>query len=201
VHFGIVITFVPWILYWVICGPSTWRIAAFVAFAAAVILMIPSFERGRPKIMELGTVAFFLIIGLLSLFVDRQDARWLEDWSQVISSGALALIALGSLAIGRPFTLEYAKDHTPKEMWTKPGFIHVNQVLTAVWGIVFVISAVLGVIAETSVSTGDGRDWLNWIIPMILIVGAIRFTSWYPAYYRRMRKAEAAEANRAGNTA
>ncbi len=35
----------------------------------------------------------------------------------------------------------------------------------------------LGVIAE---QVDGGSDWLNWILPIALIVGAFKFTAWYP---------------------
>jgi hypothetical protein len=30
----------------------------------------------------------------------------------------------------------------------------------------------------------SGSDWLNWVIPIALLVAAIRFTKWYPAHVR-----------------
>jgi len=55
----------------------------------------------------------------------------------------------------------------------------VNRVLTLVWALAFVACAICGVIAQ-QVDPGAGREWLNWIIPIVLIDGALRFTAWYP---------------------
>jgi hypothetical protein len=170
--------FAPWIVFWVVASPSSWEWAALGAFLAALILAIPDAVRRRPKVLDVGTIAFFGVLSVLGAVLDRGDLDWLEDWSQAISSGALAVIALGSLAFV-PFTEQYARETTPEEYWSTPVFKGVNRVLTLMWGIVFLVSAVLGVIAE---EVDDGSDLLNWIIPIVLVVGAVKFTAWYPDY-------------------
>jgi hypothetical protein len=170
--------FAPWIVFWVVSSPSSWEWAALGAFLTALILAIPDAVRRRPKILDVGTIAFFGVLSVLGAVLDRADLDWLEDWSQALSSGALAVIALGSLAVV-PFTEQYARDSTPEEYWSSPTFKSVNRVLTLVWGLVFLVSAILGVIAEEA---DDGSDLLNWIIPIVLVVGAVKFTAWYPDY-------------------
>jgi hypothetical protein len=44
-------------------------------------------------------------------------------------------------------------------------------------GLVFLITVILGYVA---LHVGKGRDWLNWIIPIALIVWAIKSTARYP---------------------
>ena len=55
--------------------------------------------------------------------------------------------------------------------------IPVNRVLTLLWGLAFLATAVLGYIAVIAPSTSD---WTNWILPMVLIVGAVEFTARHP---------------------
>jgi hypothetical protein len=169
--------FTPWIIFWVVASPSTWEWATLGALIAAVILAVPSAERGSPKILDLGSIAFFAVLSLLAIFLDRSDLTWVEDYAQAISSGALAIIALGSLAV-IPFTEQYARESAPREVWDTPRFRRTNFVLSAMWGLVFLASAILGVIAQQTDSS-TAREWLNWIIPIALIVGAFKFTAWY----------------------
>jgi hypothetical protein len=89
--------FVPWIIFWVVSSPSTWEWATLGALVAAVILAVPSAERGDLKILDVGSIAFFAALSLLAFFLDRAGLDWVEDYSQAISSGALAAIAFGSL--------------------------------------------------------------------------------------------------------
>ncbi|GIH05652.1 hypothetical protein Rhe02_37190 [Rhizocola hellebori] len=168
--------FVPWIIFWVVCGPSTWEYAAGGALLAAVILLIPSRERGRVKLLDIVSVVFFAALVVAGLFLDRSQLIWLEDYSQAISSGVLALVVLGSLAFV-PFTEQYAREQVPQQFWSRPEFKRVNRTLTLVWGLTFAACAVLGLIAQHD---RGGSAWLNWVIPAVLIVGAFKFTAWYP---------------------
>jgi hypothetical protein len=172
--------FVPWIIFWVVAGPSSWEYASGGALLAALILLIPSSDSGSIKLLDVVSVVFFGALTVAGLVLDRDQLDWLEDYSQAISSGALAIVVLGSLAFV-PFTEQYAREQAPKEVWGTPVFKQVNRVLTLVWGGAFAIAAVLGVIAQ---QVDTGADWLNWIIPIALIVGAFRFTAWYPEQAR-----------------
>jgi uncharacterized membrane protein len=168
--------FVPWIIFWVVASPSSWEYAAGGALLAALILLIPSGDRGSVKLLDVVSIVFFGALTVAGLVLDRDQLSWLEDYSQAISSGMLALVVLGSLAFV-PFTEQYAREQAPREVWESPLFKRVNRVLTLVWGLVFAVSAALGAIAE---QLDGGSDWLNWILPIALIVGAFKFTAWYP---------------------
>ena len=168
--------FVPWIIFWVVCGPSTWEYAAGGALLAAVILLIPSRERGRIKMLDIVSVVFFAALTIAGLVLDRSRLMWLEDYSQAISSGLLALVVLGSLAFV-PFTEQYAREQVPRQYWSTPSFKQINRTLTLVWGLAFALCAVLGIFAQHD---RGGSVWLNWIIPIVVVVGAFKFTSWYP---------------------
>lgn len=172
--------FVPWIIFWVVASPSSWEFASGGALLAALILLIPTPDRGSIKLLDIASIVFFGALTIAGLILDRDQLSWLEDYSQAISSGALAIVVLGSLAFV-PFTEQYAREQAPREVWDSPLFKQINRMLTLVWGLVFAASAILGVIAQ---QLDSGTDWLNWIIPIALIVGAFKFTGWYPDYAR-----------------
>ena len=165
--------FAPWIIFWVVAGPSTWEYATLGALIAAVILAVPDAQKHSLKLLDVTTIAFFARVLAARRLPRPADLDWLEDYSQAISSGVLAVIVLGSLAFV-PFTEQYARESTPREVWDTPVFKQVNRTLTTVWGLVFAASAVCGVIAQ---NVDSGKDWLNWIIPIILIVGAFKYTA------------------------
>ncbi|PRH81058.1 hypothetical protein C6N75_00805 [Streptomyces solincola] len=171
------VSFLPWIIFDVIAGPSTWKLAAFAALVCTIALIAPDLRRGAVKILNIAGLLFFAVISILALVLDRQDLVWLETYAQPLSNGVIALVALGSLAF-TPFTEQYARESVPSELWHTEAFHRTNQVLTAVWGVLFLIIAVLGLIALGA--TGSTADWLNWVIPAILLVLALRFTRWYP---------------------
>ncbi|MFD6877759.1 MULTISPECIES: hypothetical protein [unclassified Streptomyces] len=177
---GIFLGFAPWIIFDVIAGPSTWKLAAFTALIASLVLNVPDLRRGSVKVLEITGMVFFAVISILALVVDHGDLLWLETYAQTLSSGVIAAVALGSLAF-TPFTEQYAREEVPPEYWDSPVFRRTNRVLTAVWGAVFVLIAIAGLIA---VESGHHGDWLNWVIPVVLLVVAIRITAWYPEHVR-----------------
>ncbi|MFE9776895.1 hypothetical protein ACFYPA_01915 [Streptomyces sp. NPDC005775] len=180
--------FAPWIIFDVIASPSTWEYAALAGLVSAVVLNLPDLRRGSLKVLEITGIAFFAVLSILALFLDRQDLYWVERYAQVLSSSVIAVVALGSLAFV-PFTEQYARETTPREVWGSPVFRQVNRVLTLVWGGVFAVTALLGLLA---VHTSSGGDWLNWVIPVVLLVLAVRFTERYPDRVReRSRSARA----------
>ncbi|MET9895623.1 hypothetical protein ABZZ47_36585 [Streptomyces sp. NPDC006465] len=180
--------FAPWIIFDIVASPSTWKYAALAALVASVVLNIGDIRRGRLKILEVTGIVFFAVLTVLALAVDRHDLIWLETYAQPLANGVIAVVALVSLAFD-PFTAQYARETTPREYWDSPVFRHINVVLTAVWSAVFVVIAVLGVVA---VHTEGSSDWLNWVIPVALLVLAVRFTERYPDEYAARHATERA---------
>lgn len=101
----ILVGFAPWILFWVLSSNDTFRIAIFASLICAVAFNIPRFLKHNSKILEIGSLIFFAIMAIGSLLV---EVHWLERWINVLGNAALTLIALVSLLIGNPFTLQKA---------------------------------------------------------------------------------------------
>jgi hypothetical protein len=200
-----VVGFIPWIAFWVVGGLSTWETSTLAALLAAILVTMlsigyrplaawttarlverrarPRPEPSRPKLLDIATVVFFALLSLAALVTTRHNVSNLDKYSQAISSGALGIIALGSLVVRHPFTIDYAKQKAPPAVWPTLVFKRINRVLSSVWAAVFLICALLGVTAQQSVAKGL-RDWLNWYIPIVLIFLAFRFTKRYPEQVR-----------------
>jgi Ca2+/Na+ antiporter len=196
-----VLGFAPWIIFWVIGGPSTWETASIAALLAAVLVVALSVETPsqyrdaegtrprngldlrRIKLLDAGTVIFFAALVIVAVAASRDSVAQLDKYSQAISSGALGLIALGSIVFGHPFTVDYAKESTPPRLWHSPAFKRINLVLSCVWSVVFLLCAIFGVFAVHASAKGT-RDWLNWYLPIILIFIAFRLNKQYPAQVR-----------------
>jgi uncharacterized membrane protein len=190
-----VATFIPWIIFWVVADSrSTWEYGALGALIASLVLLAPELRKRDVKMLDAATVAFFAAMAIAGLIVSPQDGDWLDRWANTISSGVLGVLVLVTLPF-RPFTEDYAREQTPPEIWDTPGFRRTNQVITLVWGGVFVGTAILGVIANSSPSSSD---WTDWILPIALIVGGFKFTAWYPQVVRDRAQREAAQGH--GNT-
>ncbi len=204
------LSFVPWVIFWVVAGPRNWELGVGCALIASVVLLLvgidakPLVDRAvarsagagsaspaapirikPPKILDVGTALFFLALVIAGAFADRQTLLVLENYSQAISSAALAVIVLASIAVGHPFTEQYAREKVPEEQWHTPLFRRMMVTMSGVWALIFVVMAILGAISKTGIAGAGASDWLNWYIPIALIVVGMKFNEWYPSQVRR----------------
>ena len=189
-NLGVLVGFAPWIVFTVLCSPSTWEWATLTALIVTVVLVVPDWVRHREVgLLDVVSVAFFGVLALLALVLDRDGLMWVEDRAQLLSSTALFVVSAASLAVRRPFTEYYARRSVPREYWTSPLFRRVNVAITAVWTAVFLLNALcdLLVLALPGTSTA-----FNWVVPVLLVVGAVKFTIWYPDHARRQERERAA---------
>ena len=180
---AIFVGFVPWIVFSIVAGPSTWIWAALAALVCTLVLAVPDWRRSRSiSVLDAAALVFFAVLVVLALTLDRAALQPIEDRAQLLSSVVIAVVALGSLAVGRPFTEFYAKRSTPRENWDNPTFRRVNRVLTGLWGAVFVLNA----LCDAAVGFwGASPDVFNWVVPIVAVVVAMKITAWYPEHVRR----------------
>lgn len=174
----ILMGFAPWILFWVVAGKDNFFLAVTVSLACAIILNLNRFKRGVYMILDIGTIIFFAAITLAGFFLEPE---FIEKWLNVVSNSALLAIGLFSILVGKPFTIQYAKQKVPENLWSTPGFLHVNRVVTWGWTACFACKVVSSLITLT---LPQHEAVFDWVIPMVAFVGAIKLTSWYPDHYR-----------------
>ncbi len=139
------------------------------AAVLAALLLIRDLRARSVKLLDLGTVTLFGGLGLYKLVT---GVAWTAlDASFRIDLGLFAIVA-GSLLVRRPFTLQYAKEQTPPEVWTRPAFMRINYAITAVWAAAFGVSVLsdLGMIYA-----GEPRA-LDAVVSIAAIGGALLYT-------------------------
>jgi hypothetical protein len=172
---GIFFSFLPWIVFWVLSGRNNYQIATLAAAAVVIFLNVRDIRKRSIKILDLGTLIFFIILAGLSF---SSEAVWIDHYSAPLSDGAMFLIALISLVIRRPFTLQYAYEQVDPKFWNTPGFYTTNRTISTVWCVAFAVNAIL------SYSYVNHPYILDWVIHILVLVGAIKFTAWYPDFIR-----------------
>ncbi|MER8017396.1 hypothetical protein ACIQ7S_03880 [Streptomyces griseoluteus] len=177
---SVFLSFAPWIIFGVVASPSTWEYAALAALIAALVLSAQDLLQGRIRILDATGIVFFAVLSVLALALNRADLLWLETYAQVISNGLVALVAFASL-LHDPFTAQYARESTPRQYWDSPVFTHINRVLTTYWGVTF---AVMTASTWLAIHFPGQDDWFNWVIPVVLLVIAVKFTQRYPETYK-----------------
>ncbi|WP_406000975.1 hypothetical protein [Streptomyces sp. NBC_00829] len=179
----------PWILFSVLVGPGRFEVSVVLALAAAVVIFVAGrvIHRGSAiKILEVSDVIFFAALAAIGAAASPGTHRWLETYAGEVSNIALAVIAFGSMAIGVPFTIQYARERVDREYWDSPDFLRANYVITAVWGLAFLVAAMAGGFGDL-VLHNPNNLWTAWIIQIAAIVAALRFTQWYPQVVRSRR--------------
>lgn len=171
---GIYLAFVPWVLFTLITQHDTLKAAAITALIASVVIATPSVLARRPKLLELGAVIAFVGFTVASFIADPSATHWLERYARGIAALLLALIAFSSLLF-IPFTEQYARESVPRQFWSSPRFKQINRQLTLMWGLVFLVMMVSHVIAG-AIDTRRGNTIFNWVVPIVLIVWAVKRT-------------------------
>jgi hypothetical protein len=170
----------PWIVMSLLSGPGRFEESVSTALGLSILLIYLRLKRGGSlKPIEVFEVAYFGSLAVIGLMASGDLIRWLEKWSGEMSSLALAAFTLGSLLVGNPFTLPYAKETTPREYWDSPIFLSINRMITLVWALAFTVAAVAGLYGNAVLDQPD-NFWTAWIIPIGAMLFAFSFSEWYP---------------------
>jgi hypothetical protein len=179
----ILLSFAPFIVFAVAVKLTSLEVACLIpAGIGLASLLRDSVLHGRSvKILEAGSVLLYGGLGLATALLHPGWSMWVV-W--LINDAGLLLIALGSLAIGLPFTLQYAREQVAPELWDNPVFMSVNLRITAAWACAFAVM----LLAKLAVATVPGvPGWVGGMASILASIAAIKFTTWYPAYVRQAR--------------
>ena len=172
--------FAPWIVMSVIVGPQRFVLASGLALLTALAIAAANWLVGiKPMVLDVTGIAFFAALFGVGLFVDDVTRHWLERWSGDLSNVVIALIALGSIALHKPFTVQYAHESIHPRHWHSPLFMRINYRVTWVWTAAFLITAAIGFIGDGPLDQPDNM-WTNWVVQIGALIFALRFTEWYP---------------------
>lgn len=182
---------VPWALMAILAGPGRYEIAVWGALGFSLLVLALDRRRNIPvHVLEMLGVSFFVVLAAVGLVASRGQKTWLEMWSGEITNASLAIFALVSLMVGRPYTTAYARDITPPDRWDTPLFKRTNMVVTAVWAAAFGFSASVGFLGDVFFGSTD-TFWTGWILQMAALFFAVAVTEFYPDYARATEAAHA----------
>jgi hypothetical protein len=173
---GLLLAFAPFIAFAVfdrLTSPNLALLAGAATSATLLLRDVTSHNR-KAKVLEIGTM---LLFGGLAIYAEAVKPDWSIASVRLRVDAGLLLIVLVTILIRRPFTLQYAREQTPRELWASSEFIRVNYVITAVWATAFIamVGADLLLVYRT-----DLPPRIGIIITILVLVGAFKFTQWYP---------------------
>jgi hypothetical protein len=173
---GILFAFAPFIVFALVdrLVGATEGLIAGAAVSAALLLRDWMTPGRSPKILEIGTTILF---GALALYAVFGGPAWSIVGVRLRVDLGLFVIVLVSMALRRPFTLQYAREQVPPEFWNSPQFMRTNYVITAVWALAFLVLVIADLVL-LYVPALPPR--IGVIATIVALVAAIKFTGWYP---------------------
>ncbi|HTW32998.1 MAG TPA: hypothetical protein VMD53_00160 [Rhizomicrobium sp.] len=175
---GILLGFAPFIVFALLTGLSV-DLALWAALASAFVIGIRDFAQTRLlRVLDMGSVGLF---GLLALYTGFIQPGMSIPVVRLVVDGGLMTIALVSILIGNPFTLDYAREQVSEEFWHTPLFLRTNYIVAGVW-----------VLAFGAMTAADAAATFSARFPLTLDIAAslatlalaIVFTTRYPSYVR-----------------
>jgi hypothetical protein len=176
--FKLILAFAPWLLFLIIAQGSFFRLELGLVLALAVSVVMGLARLHRGVILWTGLL-FFTYANIAVLGFSHM---WTIRHMGILANGALAASSWLSVAIGKPFSLDYAKSHTDPSRWEDPVFIRTNLQVSSVWSLVFSVNAVL---AWGKMAGYALPEWIYEGLSYVFLIGAAGFTSWYPNHVRR----------------
>lgn len=177
--------FVPWIAFTLVTeaplgDPLTGLTLAFVT--GIVLTLATSYKQLlKGYILSVVTISFFVVFFILIIGL---KFYWLANYLSVLSMLLLTVVCWATMICHFPFTLQYSREGVEPERARSAPFMHVNYVITAVWGIVFTLGFALDAFLLLRPEPGlQFWDNLKWVFMVVAIV----FTVWYPDYIHKQR--------------
>jgi hypothetical protein len=155
--------------------------AASLLAAAAICLLVIGVDvfRGRSvKLLGAGSAILFASLGGYLTLIDPGLSP--SALKLAVDCGMLA-IALLSLAIRFPFTLQYAREVVDAKTADLPGFLTANYLITAVWALAFLLMLMANLLM---IYLPGMPLWSGLAIAFAARNTALYFTRWYPRYRR-----------------
>jgi hypothetical protein len=146
VDLSILLGFMPWIVFAIGSSFFGLKIGALIGLALQIAFFIPVVRARTYTILEIYSLAFFIILAITLFILSDQDIERLTQWSAALCYGGLAFIAWASIAMGDPFTRQYARRTFPKELWTNSLFLSSTMSIALGWSIAFLVGTIISII-------------------------------------------------------
>ena len=168
---------VPFGLFALLMLVTSAQLSLFAAAAICLAVIGIDIARGRSvKMLGAGSVIVFSGIGA---YVTLIDPNLNTTAVKIAADVGMLAISLGSLAIRKPFVLQYALEAVDAETARLPGFLKATYIITWAWTGAFVLM----IIGNALTIYLPGLPlWSGLVIAFAARNSAAYFTTWYPQY-------------------
>ncbi|MEM4523426.1 MAG: FAD-dependent oxidoreductase [Nitrososphaeria archaeon] len=162
------LSFAPWIVYWVLCGLG-FKLGILLSFILSLVLVVPMKKLKSFNLMDLASLIYFSLASVAAYIFNLE---FFVEQSGFTGYFALFLMAAFSLVIKQPFTFKVAKKDWPESYWREKSFLLINYVISLVWMLIFMVNAILFLVARAPYSV---------VLSNLLVVSGIAFSVVFPA--------------------
>lgn len=168
---------IPWIVFWVAASINSFTGSLISLVTCALIPLF--FFKNKKTIYDIISSGAVIIFSAAIIFTNKAGLIL------PISYLAFGLMWLISCATKIPLTAHYsANDYNGEQALKNPLFMKTNLILTVMWGVLYVITAVMTYfIMKTSFASYLGI--INNILPIFMGIFTAWFQRWYPAKVAR----------------
>jgi hypothetical protein len=158
-------------------------VAALVAAVLAAVAMVTPRPAWPPKILNATSLVLFAVLTAVGFAGSAGTDRWEATWAGAGVGLVMGVVILLLVPV-MPFTEQFARESTPEASWSSPTFKQINRVLSVGWGLAILglgVSRVLAAIADEHTSSHAlPQVLLGAVVPVVILVGMLRFTRSYP---------------------
>jgi hypothetical protein len=154
-------------------------VSVFASAAVALATIAYDLKRGGSiKMLAAGAAILF---GSLGGYLTLVDSGWSNSAVRMTVDGGVLVIALASIAMRFPFTLQYAREVVDAETMRLPGFLRANYIITWAWTAAFLLMVVANILM---IYVPNLPLWSGLAIAFAARNSAAYFTKWYPKHRR-----------------
>jgi hypothetical protein len=181
---GLLLGLSPFVAFFVAMRLVSPIAGLLAALAVSALLCARMYQHGKSiKILEVGSL---LLFAALVLYTWVAAPQWTVATVRLAVDGGLFVIVLASILIGRPFTMQYAREQVAPEYWNSPRFMSVNRLISGAWATAFAVLVAADIAAEYFPGI---PLWIEIAASVGAMLAAAGFTVWYPAVVRRRAEA------------
>lgn len=144
---GLVLGFIPWLLLLFLArgGLANLKVAILISLSAALVFGFHGLRKGF--LLSWGTLIFF---AFAAITVNLLTLIWVAKHMDLLANTTLASLMWGSILLGTPFALQFARQDRPKEQWNDPQLLAGSRWISLVWAWLMTLSVALSLLRRSS---------------------------------------------------
>jgi hypothetical protein len=138
---------IAWAAYIGLAVLGHWRWALLAGAIVMTVIVAIEYRHRAVKISDATALTFFALMLPLSMAI----GSWLINGYNVLIVWAMfGVVFWTTIAIGFPFTLQFAHEQAPPAVWNEPIFIQTNYRISLLWAVIATVNTILGIAMHVS---------------------------------------------------